>query len=216
MLGTLLSHMQTKTILVIAFAVLLVVLVGALAYQRTNQPETVPMVVDQLEMMPVDVEQPVVQNQDETVGWEVYRNDNCEFKYPSDWGYTLLGPSSQKKAFFAPKSVILKLESDESVSDKEVGFVLSVYDDLLYDQSIMPSRTTNQFLSYTSSVKDLGGNQFIYYIVERSVARFGYEKGEKTVTADLQTINGYLNFDLFNYKYLDIFDKVLSTLKVLK
>ena len=72
--------MQTKTILIVVFAVLSVTLVGALAYQRTNQPETalVPVVIDQNQ-----------QTQDETVGWNTYTNEQYgfEMKYSIDWLY---------------------------------------------------------------------------------------------------------------------------------
>jgi len=99
MLGTLLSHMQTKTILVIVFAVLLVALVGALAYQKLTQPEATPVAVDQNQQI-----------QDETAGWNTYKNEQYGFEveYPSKY------VASSRVGYFPKNKVVATFAHDNN------------------------------------------------------------------------------------------------------
>ncbi|MFH0739762.1 MAG: hypothetical protein V1819_01850 [bacterium] len=82
--------MQTKTILIAILAVLSMVLVGVSAYQRSNQPA---------EPMPIVINHPVVQNQDETAGWKTYKNEQYgfELKLPSYFGVAELVTPSENR-----------------------------------------------------------------------------------------------------------------------
>ncbi len=66
-----------QKILIIVLVVAVVALSGVMVYQKLNQPEIIPVVVNQ----------PVATTSDETAGWKIYTNSNSGFSvnYPDNW-----------------------------------------------------------------------------------------------------------------------------------
>ncbi|MFH1657236.1 MAG: hypothetical protein ABH919_02105 [bacterium] len=158
---------------------------------------------------------------DEMLNWKIYNNEVLELgsekigftmEYPEDWDYTT---KFSPQVFFGEQNVIENLESAEPVvGDKDLGIIINAYSKRLYEGGILPYRMKpNEYLSATSSDFEVDGVQGTYYLSEHLISRLGYQKGDKTVTVDLMLDNGYLSIHLLNYKYLDIFEEMISTFK---
>jgi hypothetical protein len=162
--------------------------------------------------------------QGETADWKTYENETLKFlikkigfvmKYPGSWDYTVIGEYSPQ-VFFGPQNTIKDLKTGKSVDDKSLGVMISAYDKILYERSILPYRKSNEYLSITSSNVTVDEASGVKYTSEYSVSKTGYQKGDKTITVDLKLSDGYLSIHLFNYQNLDLFQQMLSTFRFLQ
>jgi len=158
---------------------------------------------------------------EKTANWKTYENETLKFltekigfvmKYPSNWNYTTIGKYTPQ-VFFGPRNTIEDLNAGRSVNDKSLGIMISAYDKILYERSILPHRKSNEYLSITSSSTTVDGISGIKYTSEYLVSKAGYQKGDKTITLDLKFSDGYLSIHLFNDQNLDLFQQMLSTFR---
>jgi len=156
----------------------------------------------------------------ETADWKIYSNKDYgfEIKYPKDWDYTIL-EIPNNPIIFTPQDIITKVKQSIAniESDKSFTLWLTVYDKTLFEGGILPYRgKSNEYIKVTSSDVDVDGIKGNYFISEYLKDKGGYKVGEKTVTVDLPIRDGYLSMNLFDYQYVNIFDKILSTFKFLQ
>ena len=153
---------------------------------------------------------------DETTNWKTYRNEAYDFemKYPQDWDYAII-EIPNNPIMFAPQDIIIKVKQSIAniESDKSFTLWLTVYDKTLFEGGILPYRgKSNEYIKVISSDVDVNGVKGNYYISEYLKDKGGYKVGEKTITVDLPIRDGYLSMNLFDYQYVNIFEKMLSTL----
>jgi len=157
---------------------------------------------------------------DETANWNTYENKEYgfEIKYPQDWDYTIL-EMPNTPIMFAPQDIITKTkQSITSIeSDKSFTLWITIYDKVLFEGGILPYRgKSNEYIKVISSDVDVNGVKGNYYISEYLKDKGSYKTGEKTATIDLPLKNGYLSMNLFDYQYVNIFEKMLSSFKFIE
>jgi len=165
---------------------------------------------------------------DETANWKIARIDgktsymdkdySYEIKYSQDWDYTKL-EIPPYPTMFAPKGIItaVKQSLENIKSDKSLTLWITVYDKILYERGILPYREmSTEYIQVTSSDIDVGGIKGSRYISEYIKDKSEYRAGDKTVTVDLAINDIYFSFHLFDYQYLKIFNKMLSTFRFLE
>ena len=167
----------------------------------------------------------VVKN--ETVNWGTariegethYATYKYEMKYPQDWDYTKL-ETPPYPTMFAPKEIIMIVkESPENIgSDKALTLWVTAYDRIVYEGGILPYRMepSGKPLRVTSSEITANGIKGTRYVSEYLKDTPEYKIGDKTVTIDLAINEIYFSFHLFDYQYVEMLNKMLSTFKVLE
>jgi len=165
---------------------------------------------------------------DETADWKIAKIEGktsyagkdygYEIKYPQDWDYIKL-ETPPYPTMFAPKDIITtaKQSLTNIKSDKTLTLWIDVYDKILFEGGILPYRVnSNEYIQVTSSNIDVGGIKGNYYISEYIKDKGSYKIGDKTVTVDIPVNDIYFSINLFDYQYLNILEKMLSTFRFLE
>jgi len=195
-----------KAILITILAVLVVALAGVFGYQKLNQPETTPVVVDQNQQI-----------QDETAGWQTYGNEQYgfEMKYPENWyvypsinsGIGIVGFSNLSEG---------ELETKQESGDIEnvYSFTVKIIDEQVDNWLQRQQRLSEAMgIDFFKEKIDIGENEG-YKISSTVEDKRGFAK----VLFTKEKV--YLVETLFpeecRYEECEIFNQMLSTFKFMK
>ena len=190
--------------------------------QKAEQPQSQQKTESTLE---------VSGSKDKIADWKTYKNDEYgfEMKYPNNWDFANSGES----IFFASQSIISRFkQSPSSVKAiPELTVKIDVYPWDMYEKGIlvyMKSTSNRNIEVLPLEIAGLKGNyRIITYLKNLSP----YKQGDKMYSADvlyaahitpLDTKNisfvqdSYFSADLSDAQYLDIFNKMISSIKFLK
>ena len=226
-----------KTILIAVLAGLAVALAGVLGYQKLTQselisalPKTSPIVVSQPVVNQLVVKQPegnqsAITTSDETTEWKTYRNEQYgfEMQYPNDW--------TKKTAYDVPYGYVTFAKYDPS-QEKRVGFEdeetepayvisVSVFHNLkgvsLRDYVLQGGGgfISEKDFTYT----EIAGQQAIK--IEARIAGGTQSGPNATIIVAYKEKFYTLNYSGFahsetHYKFIDIYNQMLSTFKFTK
>jgi len=155
--------------------------------------------------------------------WKIYKNEEYGFtmKYPAGWDYYLIENNDvmftmSGDIMFAPKDIINSFkEIPGSVNGKSLTFTFRGYGKYEYEDFIQPILSaSDEYGDVTTNDIAIDGISGKEYISKALVEFPGISKGDLVVDHVIPYGNGYLNFSLFDYRQINIFKKMMDSVRL--
>lgn len=184
---------------------LLLVVIGVLAMQMntSSQPIQTPP--------PPDIPTPPATltpspTTDPTAGWETYTGGGYAFRYPNDWGTLNLGQNSET-LMVAPQESIHQVSQMVQTG----GFGGGSFLIMLINETDDATVESDEFQKVNSQPYLLDGKEAIKYELEVIQESPLGAVGDRLVDVRIPHNERFLSIDLVDYKYLTIYNQILST-----
>jgi predicted small lipoprotein YifL len=172
---------------------------GYLYWQETNKKAPSPTT----EPTPVETTDP-------TADWKTYTNTKYgySFKHPSSWDTYTIGESAEGTLIIGPQEKVDKVRQMQGNFGGGTFLVLT-----LNIKTEVVERKSNEYEQVTSkpiSINNINGTKFDINIIQDEP---GFNKGDKITSVVVKKDDIYIQIDLLDQTYKDIFDQILSTFK---
>lgn len=192
---------------------LLFLLVGFFIGKKTTQPtlinmnnEAAPQVILSPTQKPVGT--PVVTPKPLTQ--KKYKNAQYSFTYPTDWGVQDVSVNGNTTLMVAPLSVIEKLPKGNFGGGNFLTILIQSSTAKTYTQ-----RKSDEYFSIQESAKKVGNQGVMEYVSIALQDMPGTQKGDRVLGDVFLQQNGYVEVQLLDQKYLDIFHQIVSSMEIL-
>lgn len=211
--------MRQKGFVQIIVIVLLLVFVGGVAYYfgvKKGNIEPVPTqstTSDKIDT-PISTTSTTKPTTNPTVNWKTYTNsqNKFSFKYPASWDTYPLGESNQVSTL-----MVAPQEKVDKVKQMQGGFGGGIFLALTISiKTKPPVWETDENWQVTSQPIEIGGVSGTKYNINVIQDMPGLSKGDKTISVVVKNNEKYIQIDLLDQTYKDIFDQILSTFKFLQ
>jgi len=155
----------------------------------------------------------MVKIQRKTIDWQTYINEEYDFKfnYPNYWDNYLL---SDTNIMFAPQEIVDELERYPGGrgGGKYLTFIIRYY---TKDEYKDYTRTGDEFTDISTgdiSIDGIAGDSFELTALADAP---GVSKGDVSIYYIIPHNNGYLEFNLIDNQYIDIFNEMIKSITLL-
>jgi hypothetical protein len=155
----------------------------------------------------------MVKLQRETIDWQTYTNEEYGFKfdYPNSWDYYFL---SDTNTMFAPQEIVNELEEYPGGrgGGKYLTFIVRYYDKDEYEGYIKSNfRMADEFTDMSMNSITIDGIVGEGYELTALTDAPGVSEGDIVIYYAVPHNNGYLEFNLIDNQYIDIFDRIVES-----
>ena len=198
---------KKNNLVVILLSVLLLISISVSIFFAL-QTQKLAKQLSQLQVQPTSIPAPSA-TADSTSNWKTYSNTGYSFKYPIEWDTYSLGEEGAKSTLMiAPK------EKVDKVRQIPGGFGGGTFLTLTINtKSEPPVWKTDEYWQVTSEPIKVGGIDGTKYNVNVIQDLPGLSKGDKIISIVVKNNSTYIQIDLLDQTYKEIFDQILSTFR---